>query len=453
MLRSAQTIQPQPTSTMSPRPLWLFKVDTTSLFFNLLALYLITFLYTYPYGIKLGGTASFRLVDIFTLLMIGLGGLLLLQYGRINATVLIFWPLLPLFLFEVTAPLLSVPVYGEVDGISNAIRIVLLHAPVLIAASFCASQRLDELTQRIARIFQIALIANLIYASMQLSVRFEVLPRSVLFTEQLQPFAVDTHLQIGMYDRPPGFFHKVTELSQFGFTAFAFFFARYQERERGSDLFWAMFGAMFVIVSTGRAAYVALFLVVLWVLGSYLFSFKLRNLRRLIQITLVGVCFIGLVIWLLSLVTDVNMFFERVFVLTNRDGLERDESLSARMEIHWPRSLRRAEAYPFGTLRPAAELVGLVDSGFLSYYIQARWFGVLILLFTFSVLFYKTILIKPRYRTWAHRFVLYLLFFIVPGMIVFNPTHVPLFIFMLYYGIWVMNMETIWKKAQFGSSA
>lgn len=448
MLSSAPTTQPQPSSAVAPRSRWW---HTTDLYFGALALYLIAYLYTYPYGINLGGTASFRLVDIFALFMIGLSGILLFQYKRINAIVLIFWPLLPLFLFEVTAPLLSVPVYGEVDGISNTLRMVILHTPILLAAAFCASQRLDELTRSIARIFQVALIANLIYASMQLSVRFDVLPRSVLFTEQFKPFSVDTHLQTSSYIRPPGFFHKVTGLAQFGFIAFAFFFARYQDRERGLDLFWSMIGVMFVVVSTSRATYVVVFLVVLWVLGSYLRSFELRNLRRLIQFLLIGVFIIGLVIWLLSRVTDVNIFFERIFVLVNRDELESDSSLSARIEL-WPRLLRRAEAYPFGTLRPAAELVGTVDSGFLSYYIQARWLGVLILLFTFSVLFYKAILIKPRYRTWAHRFVLYLLFYIVPNMIVLNPTHAPLIIFMLYYGIWAMNMEIIWKRAQYRSS-
>jgi len=207
---------------------------------------------------------------------------------------------------------------------------------------------------------------------------------------------------------------------------------------------------MFVIVGVGHAGYAALFLVVVWVLGGYLLSLKLRNLRRLLQITVFGVLVIGSAIWLLSLVTDVGAFFERVFVLTDRDALESDESLSMRMELFWPRALRRAEAYPFGTLRPAAELVGLVDSGYLSYYIQARWLGLLMLLFVFGVLFFKAILIKPRYRTWAHRFLLYLLFYIVPNMIVFSPTHSNLLIFLLYYSLWAIHYEGQWKHHQSG---
>lgn len=439
-------------SRQSPKRLQLrwWATDTTSIFFNLLALYLLAYFFFYPYGVPITGTATARLVDLVALLCIALGGLALVQHMRINATVLVFWPILPFLAMELLLPLAGVVVFDAPGGVFNAGRLFILHAPVLIAACFCATARLDELHRRITRMLQIILIANFIYASMQLAVGFGVLPEGVLFMELLTPFAVDDNYDTVRNLRESGFFANATGLSQMGIVAIAYFLARYQEGNRRSDLFFALLGMATVVLSTSRAAYVGMFLIIGWMLAQSLLSLKVRRIRQVFTIGMVLGVAGALMLWLIATLFGFEEFFAR-FIRIFEGGLENDYSFSTRANELWPTVLAKVHAYyPYGTLLPAPQVLGLIDSGYLTYYAQGRWLmlGSLILLFA-SLIVYTQISLRG-WNNWSRHFVFFLLLYIIPAMVVTNPMRSPLIVFMLYYGMWAIHCERQWKHHHSG---
>ncbi len=430
-----------------PRPRWW---DTTSLFFNLLALYLLAYFFFYPYGVPITGTATARLVDLVALLCIVLGGLALVQHMRINATVLVFWPILPFLAMELLLPLAGGVVFNAPGGGFNAGRLFILHAPVLIAACFCVTARLDELHGRITRMLQIILIANLIYAAMQLGVGFGVLPEAVLFMELLAPFAADDNYDTVRNLRESGFFANSTALAQMGIVCQAYFLARYQEGNRRSDLFFALLGMATVVLSTSRAAYASMFLIIGWMLAQSLLSLKVRRIRQVFTIGVVLGIAGALVLWLIATLFGFEEFFAR-FIRIFEGGLENDYSFSTRADELWPATLYQVHTYyPYGTLLPAPQVLGLIDSGYLTYYAQGLWLAIATLAALFGSLLWRTQVQLRGWNNWARHFVFFLLLYILPAMVVNNAMRSPLLIFLLYYGMWAIHYEVRWKHHQSG---
>lgn len=443
----ARTAAQQAAPQSLPRPRWW---DTTSLFFNLLALYLLAYFFFYPYGVAITGTATARLVDLVALLCIALGGLALVQHMRINATVLVFWPILPFLALELLLPLAGVVVFDAPGGVFNAGRLFILHAPVLIAACFCVTARLDELHGRIARMLQIILIANIIYTAMQLAVGFGVLPEAVLVMNLLAPFAVDENYDTIRNLRESGFFANATALAQMGIVCQAFFLARYQQGSRRSDLFFALLGMATVVLSTSRAAYASMFLIIGWMLAQSLLSLKVRRIRQVLTVGLVLGIAGALVLWLISALFGFEEFFAR-FIRIFEDGLANDLSLAGRVNEFWPSALRQVHTYyPYGTLLPAPQVIGLIDSGYLTYYAQGLWLAIASLVFLFGSLIWRTQVQLRGWNNWSRHFVFFLLLYVVPAMIITNPMRSPLIIFMLYYGMWAIHYEVRWKHHQSG---
>src|SRR5690606_14260338 len=99
-------------------------------------------------------------------------------------------------------------------------------------------------------------------------------------------------------------------------------------------------------------------------------------------------------------------------------GLEYDNSFGARMYRIWPLALQELRAYPFGTFSSPTEKIGLIDSGYLTYYAQGKWVFIFILF-----LFLVSILIRgmksfSNKRNWATIMLLSISLYIVGSMIV-----------------------------------
>ncbi len=405
-------------------------IDTTRLLFRLLALYLLVSLFFHPYGVSLIGSAFFRFADVIALLILGLCGFLLLRFGSLNATFLIFWPILPLMMMDVLMPLSGAIVYSTLDGLANGFRIAVMHGLVVSVVCFVDSRRLELLLVQITLVLQIALVANLIYCGMQIAVQLGALPDSVLITRLLKPFSDGSVRDHKL--RPSGFFRMVTDVADLGIVGLAYFGARFQKSNRLYDLLFALLGILLILLSTARAAYAAMIVIVALILLPYVLSLKPRTLLQIGRVLIIGGGATWLLFWWLGTLLDVEQYFSRIIGVTDT-GVAGDNSMFLRTEKVWPRALYIANNfYPHGTLLNPHDVIGALDSGYLAYFVQGRWLALLPVLWLYASLTYLTVIRSWGRRTWAHLYVFYLLSYIVLTMVVSVPLHSPMLLFMMY---------------------
>ncbi|OBU11938.1 hypothetical protein AYY19_08475 [Photobacterium aquimaris] len=180
---------------------------------------------------------------------------------------------------------------------------------------------------------------------------------------------------------------------------------------------WLFIASVLLVVFSGSR--VPLFCVVI-----FISLYKGLNFKKIILVMLF--------LLLAFVFIDYNYlvdFFSRISRVYD-DGLFNDYSLMYRINILWPNAISMTSDYYYGTLKNPVEIVGVIDSGYITTYIQGRWFLVFSLLLSFSILlavsFYDFLKNKNLF------FILIPLYLVI-GMLISNPIMNSLVVMSSYF--------------------
>ena len=403
---------------------------------NLLFLYIISILFTYPYGIAILEDSYARIPDLFA---IAIGIFALAIWSLLNKSKFKLRPLLPIIPFltlEVTLPILGGMYYEAfLSNSLSSMRVLLLYLPIGVCCCWLGISSSLKLDRRIDKLLRIAIIANLGYAIIQLAVYLGILSDSFLVSTSLDSFIADDHFREIQGLRIAGFFTNTTGLSVFGIVAMSYFLSKYKSIGRFYYLIYSMLALMLVILSTARAAYVGAVLIILF---SILSSKLSKSIKTITIITLA----VGLLLFVLGFYfkIDYEVFFHR-FIRIREEGLAADYSWKNRVAILWPKVIAGMKDYPLGTLVPSYKIFRLIDSGYLTYYCQGKWLFIAGLLWFYLSSYFNLLSAKTIKKGWSVDFVYCLLIYIIPAMVTSNPMRSPVIIFALIYGLWFFSIE------------
>ena len=409
-------------------------LSVRSIYASALLAYLFSILFFYQYGITLGSEFAVRVPDVFAYVCVSLAAALLAYNLRFSAHPRVLWPILPVMTLEVLLPIIgTVAAGGGMAGLSNGLRMLFLWAPLVcyflvVLDGPCG----DGFHKRIRKILIFALLTNLIYGVMQILAKVGFLPGSTLILVHLAPLAIDDTFQPVIQGfRAQGFFVNSTGLSVFGICGVAYFLGSHFDGRKRGDLVYALLSALLVILSlsrTGLAALVA-------ILVTYLFF---ANVRRAFFFLLQFGALAALALVVIDRYLGLEFLQSRlqIFMALGAAGALEDFSFTARLYGTWPETLAELQQYPFGTLVSASAELGLIDSGYLTYYAQGKW----PFLAAFALLLVA--LIGGGIRSWlsgrngAQLAAFFLGIYLTVAMIVSNPMRSALLVFMLTYLLW-----------------
>lgn len=419
-----------------------FYISKDNLFILLLKIYFISLLFLYPYGIK---ELGLRITDIIAIPLIFLGLLIIFKKKEIN-NIIFLLPIIPLFLFEIIYPLLGVIYFSSYEPINSSLRMLLLYFPILLFCFTTNQQELVKFDQYIEKILKIAVWCNLIYSVIQNLVIVNLLPRFFLITELLIPYAVDDHFRVIDGIRASGFFVNTTALAIFSAVAMIYFSAKYLASKSIKYSIYILISILLVILTTSRAILLVTMLFLLILIIAALI--KLKSISRVLRM-IIGLTIGGLIAYIyLQKMFDLDVFFERLTRI-GEGGLENDLSFSYRSDYLWPHVLSEASKHFFGTLENSQKVIGLIDSGYLTYYAQGKFIGiacVALLLIQIFIIAFKYF----RFKTKWGLFLIGILTLILIAAVVNNPFRSPIIIFFLCYGFISYNFEmTNSHKKQF----
>lgn len=396
---------------------------------RVVAWYVVALLFLYPYGITLGADANVRLSDLFALLalLVGTGALLLRGSVRIERG---FLAVVGAFvLFELLAPIVGAAGYRRPGDATSALRMALLWLPVVFLVMHAPPQHAVLFEARLARILSVTLWLNFGYALLQIANTVGVVPRALLLTTWLEPWAVDTNYNPIQGLRPAGFFSNSTGLSVFGIVCLCFFYARYVSDGARRDLLYSLLAVGVVVLSTSRTAYATA--------AAILFAGWLHlsgGRKGVTALILAGAIAVTLVAVERTVGIDEAFYrFQRIAEL----GLLEDVSLGKRVNESWPTAIAAARAYPLGTLVQATRALPLIDSGYLNYYLQGRWLFVAAVAVLLGGLWLVGLraFFGPRSRRLG-LMALFLAIYLTAAMVVTNPLRSPLVIAFLAFTLW-----------------
>jgi hypothetical protein len=240
----------------------------------------------------------------------------------------------------------------------------MLWLPMVFLTMLAPSWRSVQFEESLAKLLAVTLWLNLAYAVLQVAAAIGVVPRQLLITEWLQPWAVDHNYNVIQGLRPAGFFNNSTALSVFGIVCLCFFYARHVSSGARKDLVYALVAIGIVVLSTSRAAYAACAAIIFagwWHLDR-------PQVHALTAILVAGGA--GPLI-LVQETIGVEV------VSTGSSALRRAACwrMNRLVRVHqiWPAALAAARDYTFGTLIQPTRALPLIDSGYLTYYLQGKW--------------------------------------------------------------------------------
>ncbi len=402
---------------------------------QLLLLYLISILFTYPYGIKVISDNYIRLPDLVALAIGGFAALCWLILGKSKLKLRPLLPILPFLCLELIFPILGAIYYGPISVSLSSGRIVLLYLPVTICIFRLSTVSALKLDFKLEKLLKIALITNLIYAIIQLAVSIGILPEFLLITNSLESFAADEHFNQISSLRVSGFFVNATALASFGIVAMSYFLAKFQVKSNRRYLSYVMLALLLVMVSTSRSAYIVALLIIVFGLLTSKFNKSFK-----ISLTIILSVLFLLLLLNFYLEIDYEVFFER-FIRIQEQGLQQDFSWDTRVEGLWPIILDKVKEYRWGTLVPSVKILGIIDSGYLTYYAQGKWIFITGLLSSFVSVLIASFRIKKTRQKWSVFLLRYLLVYLSLSMVVSNPMRSPVVIFALLYGLWFLSID------------
>lgn len=394
--------------------------------------YFICILFLYPYGVIIGGGNNFRLSDLMAIPILMLAGYLIyyLQtikiYPLLNSILLIFISL------EILFPFLGLMAgYAGVGAISNSLRMALIWLPFYMFVLISETSNMERFYVFFRKVLKFSVIVNFVYGLIQILVRLRFLPRDLLFTALFEEFAVDDHFRVTDGIRASGFFVNTTSLSTFGLLALGYFYSRFISKLQRIDGIFVIISFFLILLTTSRTAVFISFSILFF--GWFFISNKLKIYSALIFVLFIICLFLTIDFYIGS-----EVIFNRFYRLME-GGASADLSFSARSDRIWPLVFQNLKFYEYGTLVSAVSKVGLIDSGYLTYYAQGKWpfLGVLlIMLFFFLFTSFKFIYQRGNYG-------LFLLFclclYLFGSMTVLNSIRNPLVIFFLIFALWLSD--------------
>jgi hypothetical protein len=401
---------------------------------NLVLVYLVSLLYLYPYGIALNADASIRASDLLGLvcLLVGLTTLLLKQRMRVDLVFLAFVG--PFVVLELATPVMGAVAYRNPIDIVSSLRMAILWLPMILLTLLATPIAEPRFESRLRLLFALSLWLNVPYALVQIAVGFGYAPGWMAFTNFLGPWTVEGHFDVVQGLRPAGFFASSTALSVFAIVCLCYFYGNYVATRSAADLRYSLGSLLLVLLTTSRVAFAAAMLIVIvgWCV--------LTGRRKVLLLTMF-VSGAAVILIVVERTIGLDRAFRR-FTRLAESGLLADVSFGGRVLDIWPAALAVAREYPLGTLISAPRVALLIDSGYLTYYIQGRWLFLssIALLLGGHLVIGLRYLRKPHLRP-AGLMILFLAIFLTLAMVVSNPARSPVVIAFLVFAFWKLKTE------------
>jgi len=396
--------------------------------------YVVAVLFLYPYGVTIGDGANLRLSDLFALLalVVGAGAIILRQSLRVDRALLAIVG--AFILLELLLPFVGAVGYRRPADAASALRMAMLWLPMLFLTMLAPLRNSTLFEARLERVLGIALWINLVYAVLQIASTFGVVPRALLVTSWLEPWAVDPNYTLIETLRPSGFFTNSTGLSLFGIVCLCFFYARYVGGSARRDLVRTLLALGVVVLSTSRSAYVAAaaILVAGWL--------RLSPNRKGTVALLVALGIAALLVVVEQTVGIAEAFYR--FQRVADSGLLEDASFGKRVYHRWPTAIAAGRAFPLGTLVQAPSALPLIDSGYLNYYLQGRLLFVAALAVLLVGLWQLGL--RSFFGSVAERqglMALFLAIYLSAAMVIANPLRSPLMAVFIVFALWRIGFE------------
>lgn len=405
------------------------QLKISALLDGLLIAYICSLIFFYPFGIPVLGNNNIRISDIIAFPLLALGLISFFQFGSIKKLPLLNSIILLFVVFELFYPLLGLFVgYEGLGAFGNTLRMALIWLPFYLYILINEEGKVEKIDKYLNRILKVSLLLNIGYGLIQIAVKVRILPYNFLITKYLEPFAVDSHFRVTDGIRASGFFVNTTALSVFAILSLSYFLGRFIGKKRVEDSVYILISFVAIILTTSRAAVFtgALILGIGW-----LFFDRKRKLITLLIFTVVA----GLMFTLIEVYIGSEVLFER-FIRLAEVGAQ-DNSFAARSDRIWPRVLQRLEEFEMGTLVNAVSKVGLIDSGYLTYYSQGKWPFLFVLVAFLGAIIFCGLNIFRNSKNWGNFMVLAIGIYLVSTMVVLNPLRSPIVIFFLLFGLWM----------------
>lgn len=405
------------------------QLKISALLDGLLIAYICSLIFFYPFGIPVLGNNNIRISDIIAFPLLALGLISFFQFGSIKKLPLLNSIILLFVVFELFYPLLGLFVgYEGLGAFGNTLRMTLIWLPFYLYILINEEGKVEKIDKYLNRILKVSLLLNIGYGLIQIAVKVRILPYNFLITKYLEPFAVDSHFRVTDGIRASGFFVNTTALSVFAILSLSYFLGRFIGKKRVEDSVYILISFVAIILTTSRAAVFtgALILGIGW-----LFFDRKRKLITLLIFTVVA----GLMFTLIEVYIGSEVLFER-FIRLAEVGAQ-DNSFAARSDRIWPRVLQRLEEFEMGTLVNAVSKVGLIDSGYLTYYSQGKWPFLFVLVAFLGAIIFCGLNIFRNSKNWGNFMVLAIGIYLVSTMVVLNPLRSPIVIFFLLFGLWM----------------
>jgi hypothetical protein len=200
------------------------------------------------------------------------------------------------------------------------------------------------------------------------------------------------------------------------------------------DLAYSLLALGIIVLTTSRTAYAASAAIILagW--------WHLPTKGKVVLTTLL-VCGASAVLLIVEKTIGVEAAFYR-FQRLAESGLLEDVSFGKRVYDTWPTVLEAARDYTFGTLIQAPRALPVIDSGYLTYYLQGKWLFVAAL----------ATLLAGHWLIGLQAFVgrrglrlgvmtLFLAIYLTGALVITNPLRSPLMIFFIVYSLWRLRVE------------
>ena len=434
MMASSQplgTIQDMPRGT---RVTALKDLDFVGTYETVVLAYLVTLLFLHPYGIALNAEANLRFPDLVALvaLMAGFGGILL--RGKVYVNHLFYVICGAFVVLELVLPVLGAVGYKRPVDLVSAFRMAMFWMPMVFLTMLAPAHRALRFEQRLDSLLLVTLWLNLGYALVQIGVSLGFVPRSLVITNLLSPWALDQNVNIIQGLRPAGFFANSTALSAFAVVCLCFFYAKYVAWRAMRDLVCSLMAVALVVFTASRAAFVAAIVILLvgWL--------RLPVPRKMTVLSIV-VAGSAALLWTIEATIGIAETFYR-FQRLLESGLLEDQSFAARFYHIWPAAIDAARDYTVGTLIQAPRALPLIDSGYLNYYLQGKWVFVVALAAMLAGLWFVGIRAFVGGRGQRIGVMsLFLAIYLTGGLIISNPLRSPLVVFFIVFALWRVRSE------------
>ena len=274
------------------------------------------------------------------------------------------------FALLILCPVLGIVVYDfEMGLMASSFRFM----SFALLVWFCFQLKIDgrQASRGLQRALVIAVIANFIYAVLQKMEFRGIIPWGALPHHYVTLWYQGA--KFADWGRTNGLFLNPNKLGWLGVTSYCVFFVGCLHGHRWHKLL-AMISILLALLSNSRSAIFTILgvtTVIIFVLAAEMVA--RGKSKKIVAVRIVEFILLltagGYAIWQWS----AALFkIKRVmrFVRVASEGTQVDTSLTGRIQGHWQNGLNAVQLYPWGTGVDPVACVGVIDSGWLSYWVQ-----------------------------------------------------------------------------------